>query len=129
MANIRSSKKSIRKTAKVTVRRKAEKSRMKTASKKLKVVKKSGNAEKTKSAAKALMSIIDKAKKHGVVHKNKANRMKSRLSSLILPKVKKEADHSVKAEASSAKNEVSKKEKALKKAVAKAKTRSKAAKK
>lgn len=83
MANIKSSKKSIRKIAKLTMRNKAEKSRIKTASKKLRALKESGDAEAIKVAAKALMSVADKAGKHGVWHKNKVNRIKSRLTPLM----------------------------------------------
>lgn len=84
MANIKSSKKSIRKIAKRTVRNKAEKSRIKTASKKLQALKETGDAEAVKTAAKDLMSIVDKAGKHGVWHKNKVNRTKGRLTPLIV---------------------------------------------
>lgn len=84
MANIKSSKKSIRKIAKRTLRNKAEKSRIKTASKKLEVLKESGDAEAIKAAAKALMSVVDKAGKHGVWHENKVNRIKGRLTPLII---------------------------------------------
>lgn len=83
MANLKSSKKSIRKIAKLTMRNKAEKSRIKTASKKLEALKESGDAEAIKAEAKVLMSVVDKAGKHGVWHKNKVNREKSRLTPLI----------------------------------------------
>ena len=83
MANIKSSKKSIRKIAKRTLRNKAEKSRIKTASKKLEALKESGDAEAIKAAAKVLMSVVDKAGKHGVWHENKVNRIKGRLTPLI----------------------------------------------
>ena len=72
MANIKSSKKSIRKIAKLTMRNKAEKSRIKTASKKLEALKESGDAEAIKAEAKVLMSVVDKAGKHGVWHKIKS---------------------------------------------------------
>lgn len=83
MANIKSSKKSIRKIAKRTLRNKAEKSRIKTASKKLEALKEGGDTEAIKVAAKALMSVVDKAGKHGVWHENKVNRIKGRLTPLI----------------------------------------------
>lgn len=83
MANIKSSKKSIRKIAKLTMRNKAEKSRIKTASKKLEALKEGGDAEAVKAAAKVLMSVVDKAGKHGVWHENKVNRIKGRLTPLI----------------------------------------------
>lgn len=93
MANIKSSKKSIRKIAKLTMRNKAEKSRIKTASKKLEALKENGDAEAIKAAAKALMSVVDKAGKHGVWHENKVNRIKGRLTPLIFgADLKKSAD-------------------------------------
>ena len=96
MANIKSSKKSIRKIAKLTMRNKAEKSRIKTASKKLEALKESGDAEAIKAAAKALMSVVDKAGKHGVWHENKVNRIKGRLTPLIFgASSKKSADTAV----------------------------------
>lgn len=83
MANIKSSKKSIRKIAKLTARNKAEKTRLKTFSKKLKKLQGENNAMASRDVAIAFMSIIDKAGKHGVLHANKVNRMKSRLTPII----------------------------------------------
>lgn len=95
MANIKSSKKSIRKIAKRTLRNKAEKSRIKTASKKLQLLKDGGDAEAIKAAAKVLMSVVDKAGKHGVWHKNKVNRVKSRLSPFVFGSVLKKPEDMV----------------------------------
>ena len=97
MANIKSSKKSIRKIAKLTLRNKAEKSRIKTASKKLEALKESGDAEAIKAAAKALMSVVDKAGKHGVWHGNKVNRSKGRLTPLIFGVGSKKAEDTTEA--------------------------------
>jgi small subunit ribosomal protein S20 len=96
MANIKSSKKSIRKIAKRTLRNKAEKSRIKTASKKLEALKESGDAEAIKAAAKTLMSVVDKAGKHGVWHENKVNRIKGRLTPLIFGAVLKKSEGAAK---------------------------------
>lgn len=83
MANIKSSKKSIRKIAKLTARNKAEKSRIKTFSKKLQVLQLGKDLVAIKALAIEFMSIVDKAGKHGVLHHNKVNRLKSRLTPLI----------------------------------------------
>jgi ribosomal protein S20 len=83
MANIKSSKKSIRKIAKLTARNKAERSRLKTFSKKLQKLQAGDDAAATKAMAIEYMSIVDKAGKHGVWHHNKVNRIKSRLTKLI----------------------------------------------
>ncbi len=84
MANIKSSKKSIRKIAKLTARNKAERSRLKTFSKKLQKLQASNEVAAAKTLAIEFMSIIDKAGKHGVLHHNKVNRMKSRLMPIII---------------------------------------------
>ena len=84
MANLKSSKKSIRKIAKLTAKNKAEKTRLKTFSKKLQKLQLSNDAVAAKDMAIEFMSIIDKAGKHGVWHHNKVNRMKSRLMPVIL---------------------------------------------
>ena len=102
MANIKSSKKSIRKIAKRTLRNKAEKSRIKTASKKLQLLKDGGDAEAIKAAAKDLMSIVDKAGKHGVWHGNKVNRIKGRLTPLIIGTGSKKSEDAVTAGAENA---------------------------
>lgn len=83
MANIKSSKKAIRKIAKLTARNKAEKTRLKTFSKKLQKVQSENDAVASKKVAIEFMSIIDKAGKHGVLHPNKVSRMKSRLTPII----------------------------------------------
>ena len=83
MANIKSSQKSIRKIAKLTARNKAERSRLKTFSKKLQKLQAGDDAAATKAMAIEYMSIVDKAGKHGVWHHNKVNRIKSRLTKLI----------------------------------------------
>ncbi len=84
MANIKSSKKAIRKIAKLTARNKAEKTRLKTFSKKLQKAQSENDAVASKKIAIEFMSLIDKAGKHGVWHANKVNRMKSRLTPIIV---------------------------------------------
>ena len=79
MANTKSSKKSIRKTEKLTARNKSVKSRIKTLFKKLAAS--SGN--EAKAIAIDCASSLDKASKSNVIHHNKVNRLKSRLSKFI----------------------------------------------
>jgi small subunit ribosomal protein S20 len=83
MANIKSSKKSIRKIAKLTARNKAERSRLKTISKKMQKLQAGDDAAATMAVTIEYMSIVDKAGKHGVWHHNKVNRVKSRLTKVI----------------------------------------------
>lgn len=84
MANIKSSKKSIRKIAKLTLKNKSEKSSLKTLSKKLEAVKSANDVVASKTLAIAYMSALDKAGKHGILHANKVNRLKSRLTAHII---------------------------------------------
>lgn len=73
MANLKSSKKDIRRIARRTERNTAVESRLKT-------LRKKALGEATEDDKKAYASAIDKAVKSGVVHKNKASREKSKLA-------------------------------------------------
>lgn len=75
MPIIKSAKKKLRQDRKKTTRNAAYKIAVK---KIIKSVKKSG--KKDASAIKKLYSVVDKAAKKGIVHKNKARRIKSRVS-------------------------------------------------
>lgn len=80
MANTKSAQKNIRKAAKRTVANKATKSRLKTLSKSAAAAVKAGDAAKIAETRAATVSAYDKAIKTGVIHKNKASRVKSRLA-------------------------------------------------
>ncbi|MEX0323346.1 MAG: 30S ribosomal protein S20 [Puniceicoccaceae bacterium] len=73
MANLKSSKKDIRRTARRTERNTAAKTRLKTMRKK--AVGESSDEDKN-----AYASALDKAVKGGVIHKNKAAREKSKIA-------------------------------------------------
>ena len=77
MANNKSSKKDIRRTAHRTEQNRTVKSRLKTLAKGVTTAK---DADEQKKASSALASAMDKATKIGLVHKNKASRIKSRLA-------------------------------------------------
>lgn len=77
MANIKSSKKDIRRTAARTERNRAANSRIKTLSKAAKMA---NDADTIKTASAKLASALDKAVKTGTVHKNKVARVKSRMA-------------------------------------------------
>ncbi|MEN3044815.1 MAG: 30S ribosomal protein S20 [Candidatus Hydrothermales bacterium] len=49
----------------------------------IKKLKKASNVEDKKSLFRELQSIVDKAVKRGVIHDNKASRIKSRISKLL----------------------------------------------
>ncbi len=77
MANNKSSKKDIRRTAKRTALNRTLRSRIKTLDKK---AFSAGDSESLKVSGAALASAVDKAVKKGIVHANKAARIKSRLA-------------------------------------------------
>ena len=77
MANTKSAIKAARKSARLTTRNKATKTRLKTLHKKLLAAEKAGKLDDTKVAAAAYVSAMDKATKSGVVHKNAASRAKA----------------------------------------------------
>jgi small subunit ribosomal protein S20 len=78
MANTKSSKKDLRRTAKRTVRNKGTRTSLKTHTKKVRTSAASGDAAGTKDALLAAVSAIDKAAQRGIIHKNQASRRKSR---------------------------------------------------
>jgi small subunit ribosomal protein S20 len=86
MANTRSATKNARKAKTRTVRNKAVKSNLKTLAKRMATVAASGDAAAAKSAAIAYISALDKAAKRGVVHRNAAAHVKSRLSKYVFAK-------------------------------------------
>jgi small subunit ribosomal protein S20 len=77
MANNKSSKKDIRRTATRTLRNRAITSRIKTLTKNAVA---STDAESLKKNGAALASAMDKTAKSGIVHPNKVARAKSRLA-------------------------------------------------
>ncbi|MDR1255004.1 MAG: 30S ribosomal protein S20 [Puniceicoccales bacterium] len=83
MANIKSSQKSIRQTAKLAAKNKAERGRLKTFSKKLRALEPVNDKDAIKSIVMEYMSALDKAAKRKVIHPNKVNRLKSRLAKHI----------------------------------------------
>jgi len=77
MANIKSAKKRIGVIRKKTEQNKAQKSELNTTVKKYK-------ASPTKEGLGHCISLIDKAVASNIMHANKANRMKARLSKLVV---------------------------------------------
>ncbi|MCC6686206.1 MAG: 30S ribosomal protein S20 [Fimbriimonadaceae bacterium] len=81
MANLRSSKKDIRRIAKKTERNRATKSAIKTYIKKAKTA----EVESAGAAVVSAIKALDKAVQNGVIHKNQAARRKSRLVKAVGP--------------------------------------------
>lgn len=77
MANLKSSKKDIKRIAKRTLVNKSVKSSLKTYVKKAKAA--AGDAEKGEAALSTAVKALDKAAQRGIIHKKQAARRKSRL--------------------------------------------------
>jgi len=78
MANTKSALKRVRQTERRTERNRAAKSRIKTLRRKLSDATAGGKSEDVNSALSQLSSAVDKAAKRGVIHRNKADNLKSK---------------------------------------------------
>ncbi|GAA0718804.1 30S ribosomal protein S20 [Clostridium malenominatum] len=83
MANIKSAKKRIKVIETKTLQNRMVKSALKTTIKKFLAAVAGGNLEAAKAEFKASARALDMAASKGVIHKNKAARVKSRLSSKL----------------------------------------------
>lgn len=77
MANKRSSKKDLRRTAKRTVQNKAARTALKTYVKKVRIA---ADPAQAQSALVVAQKMLDKAVQRGIIHKNQAARRKSRIA-------------------------------------------------
>ncbi len=81
MANIKSAKKRVKQNEKRRIRNKALRTRMKNVTKKLLIaIDTEESPEKVQELLSSSYTVLDKAAKKGVIHKNKASRKKSRLT-------------------------------------------------
>jgi small subunit ribosomal protein S20 len=85
MANTKSALKAARKSARNAVRNQAVKSRLKTLAKAVAAAGKAGDAEKSRAAAIAYSSALDRAVKSDVIHRNTASHHKSQVAKYIFP--------------------------------------------
>jgi small subunit ribosomal protein S20 len=83
MANHFSALKRARQTVKRTETNRSNTSQLRTGLRKLRQTLQSGDAKQAKAAFGSTVSLIDKAVKKGVIHKNTAARYKSRLSARV----------------------------------------------
>jgi len=88
MANTRSAEKNIRKTKARTLRNQSTKSRVRTIRKRVLTAIEKGDVKTAEAELSAFASAADKAAKTNVIHKNAANRLKSRLALQITAKAK-----------------------------------------
>ncbi|MDX2065172.1 MAG: 30S ribosomal protein S20 [Fimbriimonadaceae bacterium] len=84
MANLKSSKKDIRRNRKARERNSNAKTALKTYVKKVRVAVSAGetNVDNVKVALATAIKALDKASQHGIIHKNQAARRKSRIARL-----------------------------------------------
>src|SRR5688572_182253 len=80
MANLRSSKKDLKRSEKKRVANQAVRTSLKTFIKKTRTAIVTGEPEATKDALTQAVSAIDKAVQRGIIHKNQAARRKSRIA-------------------------------------------------
>jgi len=85
MANIKSAAKRARQAVVRTARNSSVITGLKTEQKKFRKAIADGNLEEAKAGGSRLRSALDKAAKRGVIHKNVANRSKSRISRALKP--------------------------------------------
>jgi small subunit ribosomal protein S20 len=83
MANHISAIKRARQTAKRTLQNRANKSSFRTALRRFRTALQSGDGAQAKSLFGETVSLIDKAVKKGIIHKNTAGRYKARLSARL----------------------------------------------
>ncbi|HBL27118.1 MAG TPA: 30S ribosomal protein S20 [Acidobacteria bacterium] len=83
MANTKSAEKRNRQSVERNTRNRANRSRLKTAVKKLRTAVASGDAALAKELLPGTLSVIDKIAQKGVIHDNAAARTKSRLASQV----------------------------------------------
>lgn len=81
MPNIKSVKKDVLRSRQRQLRNQAAKSRIKTFVKKTNAAIAAGDAATITAAITEIASVVDKAAKRGIIHRNAANRRKSRLMS------------------------------------------------
>lgn len=83
MANLKSSKKDIRRIAKKTVVNKSVRTSLKTYIKKVRNAVEAGDEAQIAEALRLAYKNIDKAAQRGIIHKNQAGRRKSRVAALV----------------------------------------------
>jgi len=83
MANTAQAKKRARQAEKSRIRNAGQRSNMRTFIKRVIAAVESGDKEQAQSAYKTVVSVIDSAVTKGLIHRNKADRNKSRLNSKV----------------------------------------------
>ena len=89
MANIKSAKKKAVQAVKHREANIQKKTKLRTFMKKARAAVTTGEIEETKKTLEATFSVIDKSAKKNIIHKNKANRLKSKLAKAAAKQTKK----------------------------------------
>ena len=87
MANIKSSKKDIRRTKKRREANSQQKSRLRTFDKKLRLLVDEGEMTQAAELFKSYSSLLDRAGKRNLIHQRQSDRRKSRIASLLKTEV------------------------------------------
>ena len=88
MANIKSAKKKAKQSIKHKTANTQQKSKMRTYIKKTRTLTEEGKLDEAKEFLKTAYSVLDKAAKTNLIHKNKAARLKSKLAAELSKKSK-----------------------------------------
>ena len=83
MANHRSAEKRIRQTAKIRERNRARRSQLATGLKRIRSAVQEGDLEQARSLLPQTLRLLDRSAQKGAIHRNSADRRKSRLQKLI----------------------------------------------
>jgi len=83
MANHKSAAKKARRDAEARLRNRANRSTLRTALKKFMAVVEAGSKTEAAAALPGIVGVVDKAAKKGIIHKNAADRHKSRLTTKV----------------------------------------------
>lgn len=83
MANIKSSKKDIRRTRKRQERNAVQRSRLRTYDKKVRKLAEEGKLDEAREAFKAYTTFLDRAGKTNLIHHARASRKKSRIAAVL----------------------------------------------
>lgn len=83
MANLKSSKKDVKRSAVKTAVNKSFRTSLKTYVKKVRLAVESGDEAQIASSLKTAYKGLDKAAQRGIIHQNQANRRKSRIATFV----------------------------------------------
>ncbi|MCB0826982.1 MAG: 30S ribosomal protein S20 [Armatimonadetes bacterium] len=86
MANLKSSKKDVKRAARRTEANKSVRTSLKTYVKKVRLAVEAGDDKAIQEALNMATKQLDKAAQRGIIHQNQANRRKSRIASLAAAK-------------------------------------------